>query len=118
MYSDDTAPDPALAFVHVLRSLRELVERRPVPDSACERQARACARLAAAAELELDDVMALAQTLLEPRLADRQDLSVSLAAAMIEEYVRADQRLARERPRRAEEPDAGRDDEQRRRASP
>ena len=117
MYPDDTAPDPALAFVHVLRSLRKLIERRPVPEGACERQARACARLAAAAELELDDVMALAQTLLEPRLADRQDFSVTLVTAMIEEYVRADERLARERPRRADA-DPGQDEERRRRASP
>jgi hypothetical protein len=103
MHRDDTTPDPALAFVHVLRSLRELAERRPVPEAACERQARSCARLAVAAELELDDVMALAQALLEPRLADQRDLGLSLVTAMIEEYVRADQRRAGDRPSPAQQ---------------
>ena len=98
MHNDDGSSDPALAFVHVLRSLRELAERRPLPTAACERQARACARLAVAAALELDDVLALAQALLEPRLADRREFGVVLVAAMIEEYVPAAERWARERP--------------------
>lgn len=98
MHRDDTPPDPALAFVHVLRSLRELVERRPVPTAACERQARACARLAAAAELQLDDVLTLAHALLDSRLADRRELGAALIQAMTEDYLTAAERLARARP--------------------
>ncbi|HEU4631699.1 MAG TPA: hypothetical protein VFS08_18265 [Gemmatimonadaceae bacterium] len=98
MHRDDTPPDPALDFVHVLRSLRELAERRPLPAAACERQARACARLAAAAELELDELMALTQAVLEPRLADVREVAPTLVGAMIQEYLVADERRAGERP--------------------